>query len=160
MKKTLCVVASLCLMLFAGLSSAASFVYDSYLDDVWAGAIAKTDTYKCALVSASGVSAASKASHTKFSDVAGEVSGTGYVAGGVGVVPVFTKDTTNHKLVITFPSFTWSGSTITARGAVCYQSSGVASSSRLVFINDFGADVSSSSGTFTVNSSTLSFSAP
>ena len=45
------------------------------------------------------------------------VKGTA-TAGGNTVVPTFTLDTTNHKMVVVFPSTTWTTSTITARAAV------------------------------------------
>lgn len=151
-------VAALCL--FAGFAQAASTAYDSYLYDAVSGNIATGDTYKCALINSTGVAAANKGTHTKFSDVTGEITGTGYTAGGVTVVPTFTKDTTNHRLTITFPSHNWTTSTLTARGEVCYKSTGTASTSPLVFLNDFGSDTVSSAGTFTVNASTLNFNTP
>lgn len=139
---------------------AADFVYDSVLDDAFTGNILKTDTFKCALINSTGVSAANIGSHTRFSDVTGEVTGTGYTAGGVTVVPTFTKDTTNHRLTITIPSHNWPSSTITARGEVCYKSTGTASTSPLILLNDFTSDVTTSNGTFTVNASTIHFNTP
>lgn len=72
-------------ILFAVVSlgiQAADFGYDSVLDDAFSGNIVKTDTYKCALLSAAGVSAASISAHTRFSDVTGELAtGSGYTAG-------------------------------------------------------------------------------
>ena len=145
-------------LLLAGSAQAASLVYDSYLHDVFTGAIASTDTYKCALVTSAYTE--NKATHTKFSDVTGEVSGTGYTAGGATVVPTFVKDTTNHRLTVTFPQTTWPSSTITARKAICYKATGTASTSPLVFVNDFVSDVTTSNGTFTLNASTIHFNAP
>lgn len=160
MKYTRIVLAALLLALTSFAAQAASFAYDSYLYDAVSGNIATTDTYKCALINSTGVTAANKGTHTKFSDVTGEITGTGYTAGGVTVVPTFTKDTTNHRLTVTFPSHNWTTSTLTARGEVCYKSTGTASTSPLVFINDFGSDTVSSAGTFTVNASTLNFNTP
>lgn len=137
---------------------AASLAYDSYLDDVFKGQIATTDTYKCALVTSAYTE--NRATHTKFSDVTNEITGTGYTAGGATVVPTFTKDTTNHRLTVVFPSSTWTTSTLTARKAVCYKSTGTPSTSPLVFVDDFGSDVSTTSGTFTLNATTLYFNAP
>ena len=139
-------------------ANAASLAYDSYLYDVFTGAAVSTDTYKCALVTSSYTE--NRATHTKFSDVTNEVTGTGYTAGGATVVPTFTKDTTNHRLTIVFPQLTWPTSTITARKAVCYKSTGTASTSPLVFVNDFGSDVTTTAGTFTLNASTIHFNAP
>lgn len=143
---------------FAVPVQAASLVYDSYLNDVWQGNVTTGATYKCALVTSTYTP--NRATHTKFSDVTNEVTGTGYTAGGNTVVPTFTLDTTNHKMVVVFPQTSWSTATITARGAVCYRSTGTASTSQLVLYNDFGADVTSTAGTFTLNASTLNFNAP
>lgn len=139
---------------------AADWTFDSVLDDAFTGNILKTDTYKCALLTSAGVSAASISSHTRFSQITGEITGTGYTAGGVTVVPTFTKDTTNHRLTITIPSHTWSSSTLAARGEVCYKSTGTASTSPLLWLNDFTSDVTTSNGTFTVNASTINFNTP
>lgn len=139
---------------------AADFVYDSVLDDAFTGSILKTDTYKCALINSTGVAAASISTHTRFNQVTGEITGTGYTAGGVTVVPTFTKDTTNHRLTVTIPSHTWTSSTLTARGEVCYKSTGTASTSPLILLNDFTSDVTTSNGTFAVNATTINFNTP
>lgn len=161
MKKTfntLFAVLVLALAVFASPTRAADLVYDSYLYDVFTGAIVSTDTYKCALTTSSYTE--NRVTHTKFSDVTNEVSGTGYTAGGATVVPTFTKDTTNHRLTVVFPQIAWPSSTITARKAVCYKSTGTASTSPLVFVSDFDTDKTSSNGTFTLNASTIHFNAP
>ena len=146
------------LALTAICATATSLVYDSYLYDVFTGSVVSTDVYKCALVTSSYTEA--RATHAKFSDVTSEVTGTGYTAGGATVVPTFTKDTTNHRLTVVFPAINWPSSTITARKAVCYKSTGTPSTSPLVFINDFGSDVTTSAGTFTLNASTIHFNTP
>lgn len=158
MKSTKNLLLSVVLAVVAFSAQAASLVYDSYLPDVFTGAIVSTDTYKCALTTSSYTEA--RTTHMKFSDVTNEVTGTGYTAGGQTVVPTFTKDTTNHRITIVFPTLTWASSTITARKAVCYKSTGTASTSPLVFVNDFGSDVTTTAGTFTLNASTIHFNAP
>jgi len=138
----------------------ASTAYDSFLDDLSKGSIdMDTDTFKVMLVTSSYTE--DKAAHTKRSDITSEVSGTGYTAGGATLVPTLTKDTTNHRTTLTFPQVTWPSSTITARKAVVYKSRGGASSAdELVFVNDFGADVTTSNGTFTLNASTIHLNTP
>lgn len=136
-----------------------STAYDSYLDDVLAGNITKTDTYGVML--ASSAYTPNKATHMKRSDVTNEVSGTGYTTGGQTIVPTFSKDTTNHKCVITFPQITWPSSTITARYAIYFKKRGGASTAdEIIAVDDFGADVSSSSGTFTLNATTINLGTP
>lgn len=152
------IFACLVLALSALTTQAASFAYDSFVDDTFAGNIVKTDTFKCALVTGY---TPNQGTHTRWSDVSAyEISGTGYTAGGNTVVPTFTKDTTNHRLTIVFPTTTWTTSTLSATRAVCYKSTGTASTSPLVFQNDFGGTVSTTAGTFTLNSSTLHLNTP
>jgi hypothetical protein len=59
-------------------------------------------------------------------------------------------------MTITLASTTWPSSTITARKAVYYVSRGGASSAdELIAVDDFGSDVSTTSGTFTLNATTI-----
>ena len=97
-----------------------------------------------------------KDTHDKRNDVTNEVSGTGYTAGGAASAVTVTKDTANDKVTIQFGAVSWASSTITARGCVYYKSRGGASSAdELVAYADFGSDVSSSGGTFSVAASTI-----
>ena len=149
-------ISTLCL--FGGQAFAASFAYDSVVDDAFTGNILKTDTYKCALVTGY---TPSQTAHTRWSDVsANEITGTGYTAGGNTVVPTFTKDTTNHRMTIVFPQTTWTTSTLSATRAVCYKSTGTGSTSPLIFQNDFASTVTTTAGTFTLNASTLHIGTP
>ena len=136
--------------------SATIHVPDSFLYDAVRGQIVLgTDTIKCGLAPSSYTY--NRATHTKRSDVT-EVTGTGYTPGGQTVTVTVTNDTTNHKLVIGIPQIVWSGSTtITARQLFCYKSTGTASTDPLVAFADFGADVSSSGGTYTVQAITLEY---
>ena len=136
-----------------------STAYDSYLDDVLAGNITKGDTYYVMLVG-SGYTE-NKGAHTKRSDISSEVSGAGYTAGGQAITPTFAKDTTNHRVVVTFPQVAWANSTITARKAVYYKRrGGAATADELVCVDDFGADVSTSAGAFTLSATTITLNTP
>ncbi len=89
-------------------------------------------------------------------DVTGEASGTGYTAGGTAITAtVGAVNTTTNSVPVTFSNPSWATSTITARGCVVYRDVGTAATDRLVTYVDFGANVSSTAGTFTVT-----FSAP
>jgi hypothetical protein len=112
-----------------------------------------TDTFKVMLVTSSYTP--DKDTHDKRDDVTNEVSGTGYTAGGVTSVCTVTKDTANDRVTLSFAAVSWASSTITARGAVIYKSTGTASNDNLVAYNDFGSDVASASGTFTVGASVI-----
>ena len=105
-----------------------------------------TDTFKIALYTSS---ATLDATTTAYS-ATNEVSGTGYTAGGNTLTvtggAVSTSGTTAY---IDFADTTWSTATITARGAVIYNST--AAGNPAVAALDFGADKTSTAGDFTVS---------
>lgn len=89
--------------------------------------------------------------HNFRDDIAAEVTGTGYSAGGVVIT---TTELTISSGVLTFDSAdpSWAASTISnAMAAVGYFARGGASSAdELVWLSDFVTAASSSSGTFTI----------
>lgn len=133
----------------------ASLIYDNMLDKWARGNIDwDTDSFKVMLTTSAYTEA--KATHTFRSDVTNEVSGTGYKAAGNTATITLNLNTTTHVLTITLGGTTWTTSTITARKAVYYKARGGASSAdELVAVNDFGSDVVTSAGTFTLNSSSI-----
>jgi hypothetical protein len=133
-----------------------SLIYNSAVRDNAVGAIDyDTDTFRVMLVTSTYTE--NKDTHTKRSDVTNEVTGTGYTAGGaITTVTVAAVDTANDRVVITFGAVSWATSTITARKAVIYKSrGGLASADELVGVVDFGTDVVSVAGTFSLTASTL-----
>jgi hypothetical protein len=109
-----------------------------------------TDTIKVALVSSSYV--VNIDTHQFFSDITGEVSGTGYTAGGATLAgKTTTQDNSNDRGVWDANDVTWTGSVITARGAVVYKSTGTASTSPLICFIDFGGDQATNMSTFQIN---------
>lgn len=80
-----------------------------------------------------------------------EVTGTGYSAGGATLANK-TNATTNNVLTLDADDVSWASSTITARRAVIYDSTGGGSDATrpLILWIDFGADVSSTSATFSI----------
>lgn len=131
-------------------------VPDSFLYDAVTGNIdLNTDTIKCGL--APSAYTYDRVAHTKRSDVT-EITGTGYTAGGQTVTLTVTKDTTNHKLVISTPQIQWTTSTITARQLFCYKSrGGAASADELILFAVYSTDISSTAGTFTAPTVTIEF---
>jgi hypothetical protein len=109
-----------------------------------------TDTIKVALVSSSYTP--DQDAHDYFNDVSTyEVSGTGYTAGGNTLgSKTATYDSATNVIVLDAADTTWSSSTITARYAVVYDSTGTASTSPLIGYVDFGSDQSSTNGNFTI----------
>jgi hypothetical protein len=133
----------------------ASLLYDSLADDVSKGnVVANADSFKAMLVTSAYTP--NKGTHAKRSDVTNEVAaGGGYTAGGTVVTVTVAKDTVNHKETWTFSNPSWAAATITAHALVIYKSrGGLASADELVAYVDFGADVASTGGTFSVTFST------
>jgi len=90
-------------------------------------------------------SAAFTAATTVYT-TANEVIGTGYTAGGNTLTNV-TPTTSGTTALTDFADTTWSTSTITARGAMIYNST---NGNRAVAILDFGSDKVSTAGDFTI----------
>lgn len=138
----------------------AATAYNSFLYDALRGQIdLDTDSFKVMLTTSSYTEDVD--THTKRSDVTNEVTGTGYTAGGVAVVPTITNDTANNRVAITFPEVTIASSTLTARKAVYYKArGGAASADELVMVNAAAADVVTSAGTLTIGASTVYVNLP
>lgn len=86
------------------------------------------------------------------SDVTNEVTGTGYTAGGATLAsPTVTVDNTDDEGVFDAADTSWATATITARYAVLYKSrGGLASADEVIGWIDFGADKTSTAGTFLI----------
>jgi hypothetical protein len=101
------------------------------------------DTYKLALYDNSASFTAATTAYTATN----EVSGTGYSAGGGSLTNV-TPTSSSTTAFLDFADLTFSTATITARGALIYNSS--AAGNPAVCILDFGADKTSTAGDFTI----------
>lgn len=103
------------------------------------------DTFKIALYNSS---ASLDATTSVYNPVAaGEVTGSlGYAAGGNTLTGQITAQSGSTSYV-NFNNVTWSGSTITARGALIYNSS---KANRAVIVLDFGSDKTTSNSAFTI----------
>jgi hypothetical protein len=62
----------------------------------------------------------------------------------------YTPNQASHVTTLDAADVTWATSTITARYAVIYESTGTDATSALIAYVDFGADVVSSGGNFTI----------
>jgi len=80
-----------------------------------------------------------------------EVSGTGYSAGG-GTLTNVTPTTSGTTAFADFDDLTFSSATITARGALIYNTTtgGGSSTTETVVVLDFGANKTSTAGDFTI----------
>jgi hypothetical protein len=138
----------------------ASIVYDSYLDDLQKGNIVpNTDTFFLLLTLGYTPNKGTDTKRNASGIVSGEITGTGYTAGGAATTATVSLDTTNNRSDVTFGSVSWTTATISASGGVIYKSRGGASSAdNLVAFVDFGSTVSSTAATFSVTfSSPLRF---
>ena len=132
----------------------ASFIYNSFWGDLGRADIdLAVDTFKVMLVTSSYT--ADKDAHDRRNDVTNEVSGTAYTAGGATCTITIATNTTLDRTTYTFTSVNWPTSTITARGAVVYKSTGTSSADALVFYNDFGSNIVTTAATFTVAQSVI-----
>lgn len=109
-----------------------------------------TDTMKIALYTNAATLDASTTAYT----TSGEVIGVGYTAGGntlTGNAISFSGTTA----WLTFSDSSWTTATITARGALVYDST---QSNAAIAVLDFGSDKTSTAGTFTVQMPTAAAS--
>ena len=106
------------------------------------------DTFKIALYTGAASIGASTTAYT----TSGEVSGTGYTAGGQVLTISLSPTSSNNTLgvptaYINFANATWPNSTFTARGALIYNST---QGNKSVAVLDFGADKIVSDDTFQI----------
>jgi hypothetical protein len=107
------------------------------------------DTIKIALVTSAYTP--NQDTHDFFDDVTNEVGASGtYSAGGGTLTTTVSQDDTDNEGVFDATDISFTTATITARGAVIYKSTGTASTSPLICYIDFGADKSSTAGTFAI----------
>ena len=104
------------------------------------------NTFKIALYTSSVTLAASTTAYSSTN----EVSGTNYSAGGNTLTNV-DPSTSGTTALTDFADSTWSSATITANGALIYNSSTTGgSANRAVVVLAFGGDKTSTAGDFTI----------
>lgn len=102
-----------------------------------------TDVIKMALFTSTATLGAATTAYAATNEVA---TGGNYAAGGTTMgSPVISLDGTTG--ICDFADVTWAAATITARGALIYNSS---KANRAIVVLDFGADKISTAGDFTV----------
>ena len=105
------------------------------------------DTFKLALYNNSASFTAATTDYTATN----EISGTGYSAGG-GTLTSVTPVTSGTTAFADFADLVFSSATITARGALIYNTTAGSGSGTTdtVAVLDFGADKTSTAGDFTI----------
>jgi hypothetical protein len=101
------------------------------------------NTFKLALYT----SAATLSSATTAYSATNETTGTGYTAGG-GTLVSLGVSLSGTTAYLSFNDYTWSAATISAAGALLYNSS---ASNKAVAVFSFGGTYSSTAGNFTVS---------
>jgi hypothetical protein len=101
-----------------------------------------TDVIKMALYTSAATLDATTTAYT----TSNEVVGTGYTAGG-NTLASPTVSTSGTTAYVDFADTSWTSATITARGALIYNSS---KSNKAIAVLDFGSDKTATAGTFTV----------
>lgn len=104
-------------------------------------------TFKLAMYDNSASFTAATTDYT----VTNEISGTGYTAGG-GTLTNITPTTSGTTAFADFADLVFSTATITARGALIYNTTtgGGSGTTETVAVLDFGSDKSSTAGDFTI----------
>lgn len=100
------------------------------------------NTFKIALYTSSATMGATTTAYSATN----EVSGTGYTAAGNTLTNV-TPTSSSTTAYTDFADTTWSTATITANGALIYNST---NSNKAVVVLAFGADKTSTAGDFTI----------
>lgn len=105
-----------------------------------------SDTIKVALATSSY---SPSIAHDYFNDITNEITGSGYTAGGMALA---SKSVAIVSNVIQFQAdpVVWTPSTLTARYAIIYKDTGTPTTSVLLGLVDFGANIVSASGPFTI----------
>tara|TARA_R100001509_G_scaffold109382_1_gene65223 strand:- start:315 stop:758 length:444 start_codon:yes stop_codon:yes gene_type:complete len=105
------------------------------------------DAYKLALYTNSASFTAATTAYT----TSNEVSGTGYTPGGIALTNV-TPTSSGTTAFTDFADVTFTSATITARGALIYntETGGGSGTTNTVVVLDFGSDKSSTSGDFQI----------
>ncbi len=107
------------------------------------------DTFKIALYTSSATLSAATTAYSATD----EVSGTNYVAGGEDLTPV-DPTSSGTTALMDFVDETWASATITAWGALVYNTTpnttSIALTNPAVIVLDFGGDKTSTAGDFTV----------
>jgi hypothetical protein len=101
------------------------------------------DTFKIALYSSSATLSASTTAYSSTN----EVSDSGTYSAGGGSLTSATPTTSGTTAICDFTDISFTSATITARGALVYNST---NSNKAVCVLDFGGDKTSTSGTFTI----------
>ena len=122
-----------------------ALMYGQALKTALEGNLDTDGTWKVALCTSSYTP--DQDTHTAWTDIDNEVSGTGYTAGGATLASLAVTYTAGTNVIkVDATDTTWTSSTITARYAIIYDSI----KANLLGYIDFGADKTTDNGTFQI----------
>lgn len=116
---------------------------NSYKQEILSGTHLSSNTYKIALYTSSATLSKSTTAYSATNEVGASGS---YSAGG-GTLSGFSTSLDTDTAILDFSDITFTSATITARGALIYNSS---VSNKAVAVLDFGSDKTSTAGDFTI----------
>jgi hypothetical protein len=119
-------------------------ICNSYKVEIFQGIHLAADTYMIALFTSAATLGKSTTVYSSTNEVA---NGGGYATGGIALVGFTAALDTDTAYVDFSTDPSWANATITARGALIYNAS---RSNKAVAVLDFGADKTSTNGTFLV----------
>lgn len=105
------------------------------------------DTFKLALYTSN---ATLNGGTTSYDTTANEVPASGQYAVGGGTLINVGTSVASSTAIVDFQDISFTGVTITSRGALIYNSSSAVTSNAAVAVLDFGSDKTVTAGTFTI----------
>lgn len=119
-------------------------ICNSFKKEILEGVHEASDTYKIALYTSAATLSKATTAYSATNEVA---NGGGYTTGGATLAGYTTALDTDTAYIDWSTDPSWPAASITARGCLIYNSS---QGNKAVAVYDFGADVTSTNGTFTV----------
>lgn len=129
-----------------------AYVYGNLLKNILSGKTVDWDTHTIKVMLCTSSYSPNQDVHDDKGDVSGEVTGTGYTAGGAALANAAVSYVSDGNItVLDADDMTWTNATITARYAVIYDDNGATDADKLLLgYVDFGQDVSSTNGDFKI----------
>lgn len=129
-----------------------AYVYGNFLKNVLSGKMVDWLNHPIKVMLCSATYVPNQDTHQTKADVTGEVTGTGYTAGGAALTnKIITYDPATNATILDADDVVWPNATITAKYAVIYNDNGATDADKLLLgYVDFGQDVSSTNGDFKI----------
>lgn len=129
-----------------------AYVYGNFLKNVLSGMVMDWLNHPIKVMLCSATYVPNQDTHQTKADITGEVTGTGYTAGGQALAnKTITYDPAANTTILDADDVVWPNATITARYAVIYDDNGATDADKLLLgYVDFGQDVSSTNGDFKI----------